>query len=130
MCGKFAVGAGVTGLIVGVVDDVEDGVVVEVDEVVVTLGVVFVLELLSSDELGEVLEVATFAGFDVASLSASLPNDHLAAENIPNNNPPTTMIPRTVMRAAVGRDTPLVALPSLPILVISFFRLLQKLCAM
>ena len=85
-----------------------EGVVVEVDEVAVTPGVGFALELLLSVGLVDVFDVATFAGFDVVSLSASLPNDHLAAENIPNSKPPITMIPSMVITRAVGRETALV----------------------
>lgn len=106
MCGKFAV-ATTAGVVVAGLGAAE-GVVVEVDYVAVTLGAVFVLEVLLSDGLVVVFDVATFAGLGVVSLSVSRPNDHLAAENIPNSRPPTTTIPSTVMTRAVGRETALV----------------------
>jgi len=77
-----------------VVVGVEDGVVVEVDEVSVILGPVSVV----------VLVVTTLVSLPMSALYA-----HFVPVKIPNSSPPTRSMPTIVMAIAAGLLTELVA---------------------
>lgn len=88
-----------------------DGVVVEVEDVAVTLGPELVV-----DELCDVLEVEVFlvslfiATVLESDLSVSFPYAQRVPVKMPNNSPPTTIMPSTVISTAVGLLTESAAL--------------------
>ena len=97
MTGVVGVGV-VAGAGVELVGCVVDGVAVDVEEVAVMLGPSVVFELVTS-----FIEVSS-------DLLASLLYAQRVPLNIPNSRPPTTTMPSTVMRSAVGRLTASAAL--------------------
>lgn len=88
-----------------------DGVVVEVEDVAVTLGPELVV-----DELCDVLEVEVFlvslfiATVLESDLSVSFPYAQRVPVKMPNSSPPTTIMPSTVISTAVGLLTESAAL--------------------